>query len=129
MAWGRQYNGLTALVTQRYEWLSQGGLYLYTANMSGDLVNVLGALFLLVCAWPVARKLGLAYAVFILINTLPPLAAGGFLSAGRLSSTMFPAFIWLASAVSPKMRTAWIANFLALQAFAAALFYTWRPLF
>jgi hypothetical protein len=128
-AWGRDYNGLSILVEQRYEWLTQSGLYAYTANMAGDLLNVVPAVFVLVTAWPVWRRLGLAYAAFILINTLPPLAAGGFLSAGRFSSVMFPAFLWLGTAVAPRHRPAWIGSFMALQAFNAVLFYTWRPLY
>jgi hypothetical protein len=67
--------------------------------------------------------------VFILINMLPALASGGLLSAGRFSAVMFPAFLWLASAVPVRHRPGWIAAFAALQAFNAALFYTWRPLF
>ena len=127
-AW-REYKGLTALVTQRYEWLSESGIYVYSANVPDDLLNSLGVLFVLVTAWPVARRLGLAYAIFILINTLPPLAAGGFLSAGRLSSVLFPSFVWLASVVPVRQRPAWIGGFMALQALFAALFYTWRPIF
>jgi hypothetical protein len=42
---------------------------------------------------------------------------------------MFPAFLWLARAVPVRHRAGWIAGFAALQAFNAALFYTWRPLF
>jgi hypothetical protein len=129
MAWGREYNGLAVLVQQRYEWLSQGGLYEYTKNVPADLLNAASALFVIGAAWPVARRLGVAYAVLILINMLPPLAAGGFLSAGRLSSVMFPAFVWLGRALSPRHRPAWIASFMAVQAFNAALFYTWRPLY
>jgi hypothetical protein len=79
--------------------------------------------------WPVARRLGIAYAAFILINLMPALAQGGLLSAGRLSSVLFPAFIWLASAVPARHCTAWVVTFAAIQAFNAALFYTWRPLF
>ena len=45
------------------------------------------------------------------------------------SSVLFPAFVWLAGAVSPQQRTAWIVTFAMLQAPCAALFYTWRPLF
>ena len=84
---------------------------------------------MLAAAWPVARRLGLAYAVFILINMLPPLAAGG-LHVGR---TVFvgdlSGVLWLAGAVPVHHRAAWIASFMALQAFNAALFYTWRPMF
>ncbi len=129
LAWGREYQGLSALVTERYEYLAHGGLYAYTSQVPADLLNGLGALFVLVAAWPVARRLGLAYAVFILINILPPLAAGGFLSAGRFSSVLFPAFVWFASAVPERHRPAWLASFMAVQAFNATLFYTWRPLY
>jgi hypothetical protein len=79
--------------------------------------------------WPVTRRLGLAYGLFIAINVLPALVSGGLLSAGRFSSVLFPAFVWLASAVPSNQRAAWIATFAAMQAFGAALFYTWRPLF
>jgi hypothetical protein len=129
LAWGREYQGLSALVTDRYEYLAQGGLYAYTSQLPADLLNGLGALFVLAAAWPVARRLGLAYAVFIVINILPPLAAGGFLSAGRFSSVLFPAFVWFAGAVPERHRPAWLAGFMAVQAFNATLFYTWRPLY
>jgi hypothetical protein len=42
---------------------------------------------------------------------------------------LFPAFVWLASVVPASQRSGWIASFAAVQAFNAALFYTWRPLF
>jgi hypothetical protein len=129
LAWGRQYEGLSVLVTDRYEYLANGGLYEYTSQLPADLLNALGALFVLVAAWPVARRIGLAYAVFIVLNILPPLAAGGFLSAGRLSSVLFPAFVWFATAVPDRHRPAWLASFMAVQAFNATLFYTWRPLY
>lgn len=129
VAWGRQYQGLTILVSERYQWLSDSGLYEYTAKAPGDLLNALGAVFVLVGAWPVARRLGLAYAAFVLINILPPLAAGGLLSAGRFSSVLFPVFVWLAAAVPARHRTAWITSFMAVQALNATLFYTWRPLY
>jgi hypothetical protein len=86
-------------------------------------------LFVLASAWPVARRFGIAYAVFILVNILPPLATGGLLSAGRFSSVLFPAFFWLAAVVPPRQSGGWIAAFAALQALNGALFYTWRPLY
>jgi hypothetical protein len=128
-AWGRHYSGLAVLVTDRYAWLANAGLYAYSSQESIDLLNALGVVFVLAAAWPVARRLGLAYAVFMLINILPPLAEGGMLSAGRFSSVLFPAFIWLASAVPASHRGGWIASFAANQALNAALFYTWRPLY
>ncbi len=128
-AWGRRYSGLTALVTDRYDYIANAGLYGYVSQVPTDLLNAIGVVFVLATVWPVARRLGLAYAVFILINILPPLSDGGMLSAGRFTSVLFPSFIWLASAVPAHHRSGWIASFAANQALNAALFYTWRPLY
>ena len=100
-----------------------------TAKRRRGLDPCLGALFVLAWAIPVWRKLGLPYVIVILVNMLPPLAAGGFLSAGRLSAVMFPVSICLASAVPARQRPAWTGSFMAIQALNAAFFYTWRELF
>ena len=47
----------------------------------------LGALFVLVAAIPVARRLGMAYAVFILINILPPLSARDWMPSSPTRSS------------------------------------------
>jgi hypothetical protein len=129
MAWGRTYTGLGTLVAQQYSTLANAGLSGYVGAPGYDAFNAIGALFAVAAVWPVARRLGLAYGLFMVINILPALANGGLLSAGRLSSVLFPAFIWLAITVPSSHRAAWIASFAAMQAFGAALFYTWRPLF
>lgn len=129
VAWGREYTGLGAVVTERYEVISRAGFFTYAANRPYDFLNALGVIFVVVSAWPVYRRLGLAYAIFILINILPPIAAGGLVSAGRFSSVLFPAFIWFATWVPERHRAGWIAAFAALQALDATLFYTWRPLY
>ncbi len=128
-AWGREYSGLLTLVGDRVNIIANAGVEGYVASLPHDLINALGVIFVLAAVWPVARKLGLAYAVFILIYMLPPMAAGGLISAGRFSSVLFPAFLWLAGAVPPRHRPAWIASFAAFQALNAAMFYTWRPLY
>jgi Gpi18-like mannosyltransferase len=128
-AWGRTYQGIGKLAVERYSWITHEGLGGYVATLPHDVVNLVGVLFVLAAVWPVARRLGLAYAVFIVINVIPPLAAGGLISMGRLSSTMFPAFLWMAGAVPRAHRGGWIAAFAALQGLVAALFYTWRPLY
>ena len=71
----------------------------------------------------------MAWAAFVLVNLLPALATGGLMSAGRVSSALFPAFLWLASVVPVRHRFGWLAAFAAMQGFGAALFYTWRPLY
>lgn len=128
-AWGRHYQGLEKVVVDRYRYITGWGLSTYVGQQPLDFLNGLGAAFVLVAVWPVARRLSIAYAVFILVNMLPPLASGGLLSAGRFSSVMFPAFLWLALVVPARHRAGWIAGFASLQALNAALFYTWRPLF
>jgi len=129
LAWGRTYQSLGTLVAHQYSILANAGLSGYVGTPGYDVLNAIGAVFAIATVWPVARRLGLAYGLFMLINIVPALASGGLLSAGRFSSVLFPAFIWLATAVPPNQRASWIAVFAALQAFNAALFYTWRPLF
>jgi hypothetical protein len=128
-AWGREYQGLVTLVGERVNVIANAGFEGYVSSLPLDLINALGALFVLAAAWPVARKLGVAYAVLILVFMLPPMAAGGLISAGRFSAVLFPAFIWLAGAVPARHRPAWLASFAAFQALNAALFYTWRQLY
>ena len=86
-------------------------------------------LFALACVVPVWVRLGLPYAILILVNLLPPLMMGGLLSMGRVTSVLFPIFVWLGSAVPTAHRPAWIAIFAMLQAICAAMFFTWRPLY
>lgn len=129
IAWGRSYQGLSILVTERYEYISQMGLYGYTSELPIDLLQLMGVVFVLAAVWGVLRRLGLAYAVFILINILPPLAAGGLLSAGRFSAVLFPAFLWFAAVIPRHHRIAWIGAFMAVQALNATLFYTWRSIY
>jgi hypothetical protein len=128
-AWGRTYQGLGALASHHYELVANAGLSGYVGAAGYDVLNLLGALFAAATLWPVCRRVGLAYGVFMLASILPPLASGGFLSVGRFSAVLFPAFIWLASAIPATHRAGWIAGFAALQGFTAALFYTWRPIF
>jgi len=128
-AWGRTYQGLGTLVSHQYSILANAGLSGYVGTPGYDVLNAIGALFALATVWPVTRRLGLAYGLFMVVNIVPALANGGLLSAGRFSSVLFPAFIWLAAAIPSNQRAGWIASFAALQAFGAALFYTWRPLF
>jgi Mannosyltransferase (PIG-V) len=128
IAWGRTYEPITTLVANQYAFIANAGLSGYLASPGYDVLNTLAALFVLATVWPVARRIGLAYAVLILIVTLPPVFNGGWLSAGRFSSVLFPTFVWLADVIPTAHRPGWIVGFAALQAFNAALFYTWRPL-
>src|SRR5206468_175992 len=125
-AWGRTYEGIASLIANEFSVVAASGL---RGTAAYDVVNAFGALFALAAVWPVARRIGLAYALFMLTNLLPALSVGGFLSAGRFSSVLFPAFVWLATVVPPAHRAGWIATFAALQACNAALYYTWRPMF
>ena len=62
----------------------------------------------LAAVWPVYRRFGLPFAVFILITILPPMSAGGLLSMGRVTSVLFPVFLWMGAAVPARHRVAWI---------------------
>jgi hypothetical protein len=76
---------------------------------------------------PVARKLGLAYAAWIIVNIVPPVAAHLFISLGRFVSVLFPVFFWLALRVPRPRLPAVVGAFAAGQAVLAIWFFLWRP--
>ena len=127
-AWGRSYAGL-APVERAYGWITDEGLIHTIEGVPYDTLNSLGLIFALVMLWPVARRLGYAFAVFILINVVPPMLAGGVLSMGRLTATLFPVFLALAVSLRPRAVTPLVTAFAIGQGLAAILFFTWRPLF
>jgi hypothetical protein len=127
-AWGRSYEGL-APVARAWGWLVDEGLLTVVQNVPYDTLNSLGLIFALGMLWPVTRRLGWAFGLFIAINVVPPMLAGGVLSMGRLTATLFPLFLALAATVPARAVPALVTAFAVGQGLAAALFFTWRPLF
>jgi hypothetical protein len=128
-AWGRTYRSLDTVFTDRVEYVTAHGLYAYASGQALDMFYLASVLFILAAVWPVYRRFGVPYAALLLVNLLPPMAAGGLLSIGRVTSTLFPAFLWLGAAVPARHRSAWLVGFALLQGFAAVMFFTWRPLY
>lgn len=128
-AWGRNYRSLDSIVSDRYGFIANNGLYNYASTQTIDMFYSLAVLLALAAVWPVYRRWGLPFAIFILITILPPMSAGGLLSMGRVTSILFPVFLWMGAAVPPRHRGAWIVTFALLQAFVAVMFFTWRPLY
>jgi hypothetical protein len=126
-AWGRSYEGLP-LVTFFSNAGDQSWLQ-FIQNNPYNSINALGVLFALTMIYPVFRKVGLAWGVLVLINLLPPLITGGFLSLGRMTSTLFPLFFAFAAVIPPRAVTGWVAAFAIGQGLCATLFFTWRALF
>jgi hypothetical protein len=106
-----------------------GGLLPMAAASPFETLNGLGVAFALAMAWPVWRLLGPAWCAFVLANVLPPLFAGGVLSLGRLSSTLFPCFLALAAVLPSRTVPGVLVVFAMFQGLVAALFYTWRSLY
>lgn len=128
-AWGRNFGS-----SRDYAWwtvraLSEQGVLFWIESAPLQILQTVAALFALVMAWPVWRRIGPAYAVLVLTNVLPPLLQGGVLSMGRLTSTLFPVFAALAATLPANRRDAWILLFGLGQGLIAVLFFTWRPLY
>ena len=123
-AWGRTFG--TWVSRGPFQELQTGGLYGYARSQPVDAVNFVAALGGLAAIWPVTRRFGVPYGVFIAVNLIPPLTAGGLLSIGRVTAALFPAFIWLAAVIPARHRAAWLTAFALLQGWGAALFFTWR---
>ena len=128
-AWGRVYRGFDTLFADESPLLNQDALYAFAAHQSVDALQLAAVVLMFATVWPVYRRLGIAYAVMLLVNMVPPLLMGGLLSMGRVTSVLFPAFVWLGTSIPSHHRTPWLVAFAMLQALCAALFFTWRPLF
>ncbi len=126
-AWGRKWG--TGPLAQGWEWLTTEGFMPVFQGVPYDTLNTLAVVFAVLLVWPVFRRLGLAYGLFVLVNLVPPIFAGGALSMGRVTSTLFPLFIVLAAMIPARAVPAWTASFALLQGFVAAIFFTWRELF
>jgi hypothetical protein len=129
VGWGRGYRSLDSLVIDRVDFIADRGFYNYASTQTVDMLYAVAVIFVLVSVWPVFRRFGLPFAVLVLANVLPPLVTGGLLSMGRMTSILFPTFLWLGAVVPPHHRAAVTFGFGMLQALAAAMFFTWRPLY
>jgi mannosyltransferase PIG-V len=128
VTWGRTFVGL-APIARGLGWIQNEGLLRVVGGLPFDALNALGLLFALVLLWPTVRRVGVAGAVLVLLNVVPPVVSGGVLSMGRMTSTLFPLFLALAAIVPPRMVTPLVTVFAIGQGLAATLFFTWRPLF
>jgi Mannosyltransferase (PIG-V) len=126
-AWGRTLG--TRPMAQGWEWLTTEGLMAVTRGVPFDTLNTLAVLFVLAMLWGVLRRVGPAYATFVALNLFPPIFAGGALSMGRITSTLFPVFIALAARLPKQAVPVWVTAFAVLQGLVTALFFTWRELF
>ena len=126
-AWGRAYRGLHLFAADRLLYIRDTGLVRYLFDQPIDMLNTAAALLALGLVWPISRRLGLAYGALVAVMVLPPLLMGGATSMGRMTSVLFPIFIWLAERTE-RHRTPILILFATLQGFAAVLFFTWREL-
>ena len=129
IAWGRVYRSLDSIVSDRVDFITNNGLYTYASTQTLDMFYLMAVVLCLAAVWPVYRRYGVALAALIPITILPPMAAGGLLSMGRVTAVLFPVFLWLGAAIPAQHRHAWVGLFALLQGFVAVMFFTWRPLF
>lgn len=128
-AWGRQFSGVHVLAAQRWRDLVGLGLYGYSVVHAIELCNMAATFLVLGVSWPIGRRLGWAWSAFLLVTVLPPLFMGGFLSMGRVTSTMFPLFIYLGWRLrGMALQQALIAG-VGLQVALAMMHFTWRQVF
>jgi hypothetical protein len=126
--WNRNFHGLS-IIAGTLDAVTSAGIVSYIAQHPIDVLNELSLLFGLATIWPVTRRLGLAYGLFVLLNLALPAASGGLESIGRYTSILFPSFMWLAMASPKAARPAVVALFALGQGLAAVLFFTWRGMY
>ena len=127
-AWGRRY---TPPAQVALEWW-RTPLFFTSAVGATAIVDYLTGwivLILLGLTIPVWRRFGPAAAALIVVWLVPALLGGGVLSMGRVTSVIFPVFMWLGATIPPRHRTAWAVACAMGQTLVAGMFFTWRPVF
>ncbi|MEO5821142.1 MAG: mannosyltransferase family protein [Vicinamibacteraceae bacterium] len=128
-AWGRVATDVAGLFTERADIIANQGFYVYSIGRPIELINATFVVVSLLLAVPITRRFGLAYGVFLVLMIAPPLFRGGFLSLGRLTSTLFPLFLYLGWHLRGTPLAAVVIAFAGVQALLAVVFFTWRPFF
>lgn len=126
-AWGRSYTGFPTLFTP-IESITERGLVEYTSAQPIEALNAVAAILACALIWPITRRLGPEYGLFIVLNVGPALLFGGFLSMGRVTSLLFPMFMYLALVLADRQRQTLVCGFACVQGLAAVLFFTWHRL-
>ncbi len=129
LAWERSYVGLGDWALGRYGFVMDHDLYSYAVAEPIELLYVVAVGLVLSLVWPVSRRLGLPYGVWMVLTVVPPLMAGGFVSMGRFTSVLFPLFLYAAATLPRRWVVPAALVSAQLQALMAVLFYTWRPLY
>jgi len=125
-AWGRE---LGAAAPEIPSGALSSGLVGLALDHPYQALNALGLAFALSFVPAIWTRLGPAWTAFVLVSLLAPLLAGGLLSMGRLTSTLFPVFLALAAVLPSRAVAPVAAAFGLLQGLNAALFYTWRDMY
>jgi hypothetical protein len=128
-AWFRTFAGPEESLLGPMQAIVDYGFVRYAGRFPWTTSNLLPGLLALVSIWPVMRRVGFAPGVFLAVAVGVPLLNGGLVSMGRYSAVMFPLFVWLALIARGRRLTLLAACFGIGQGLAAALFFTWRPLF
>jgi hypothetical protein len=127
-AWNRTYQGLDDTLWIELKTLWDVGLVRYVAAWPILSLNLAATVFALGSVGPIARRIGMPAAAFVLVNALVPLLNGGFDGMGRYTSTLFPMFIWLSLASAGRWVPLLACCFGMGQGLIAILFFTGRPL-
>jgi hypothetical protein len=126
-AWGRGAVGGFAVAAEWITVIDTQGVSAFLRSYMVWILEAAAAFFALGAIWPIVRRFGLPYGVFVAISVLPPLITMGPISLGRYTAPLFPIFLWLGAAIPAERRPYCVAVFAAGQALVAVLFFTWRP--
>ena len=128
-AWGRDRGRTLNHYTWIWRTVADHGPLAYVRALPAEAAQLAAVALALALVWPVWRRIGPAYALFMVVNLAPPLLQGGLLSAGRFTATLFPMFLALALLLPGERRTGWIIAFAICQGLVAGIFFTGRPIY
>lgn len=104
--------------------------YFFTSPLAVfDLLQAVTALGAVALTPFVFRYLGPAMGMYMLVSLIVPLSGSSAAGWGRYISVLFPAFMVLGAATSPRLREAIVMVCLVFRTLLGCFFVTWQPIF
>ena len=127
--WGRPTVNPITLVGEIAAYVRDHGAIGYLADRPFEAINLAALVAALLFVVPIARRVNVGAALFVLLSVAAPLRVGGLASMGRYTAVLFPIYLWLGTALKGRTAAIVIGIFAVLQLLLAAMFFTDRSVY
>lgn len=105
------------------------GFFFTSEIVPFEVLHAAPALLFLALTPLIARRLGMAMGMYVLVSLLVPLSSNTLEGLGRYASVLFPAFMLLATVTTQRAHEAIVIVSLVFRTLLICFFVTWHPIY